>query len=160
VSDLAVVPTVENLQEIADQVWTAYLDPEGIYPLLVGETSESPSAVSASVSLTGAWHGHVVVTCSTRAARSATAAFMAMESDEVGEEDMVDVMGELANIVGGNVKSMLPAATLVSLPQVVTGATLQFPTTRQVCELSGTWLDEPFSISMWQSRDLAEVPAA
>ena len=27
-------------------------------------------------------------------------------------------------------------------------------------EVAGTWLDEPFSISMWQSRELAEVPAA
>ena len=83
-----------------------------------------------------------------------------MESAEVGTEDMTDVMGELANIVGGNVKSMLPAATAVSLPHVVAGADNRFPTTRRICELSGTWLDEPFSISMWQGRGLAEVPAA
>ena len=83
-----------------------------------------------------------------------------MEAGEVSDEDMTDVMGELANIVGGNVKSMLPAATAVSLPHVVAGADNRFPTTRRICELSGTWLDEPFSISMWQGRGLAEVPAA
>ncbi|OLB78084.1 MAG: chemotaxis protein CheX [Actinobacteria bacterium 13_2_20CM_2_71_6] len=153
-------PTVDNLREIAEQVWSAYLDPEGIRPLMLGETSEASSGVSASVSLTGAWHGHVVVTCSSEAARNAAAAFLAMETTEVSDEDMTDVMGELANIVGGNVKSMLPAATAVSLPHVVTGAANRFPTTRQICELAGTWLDEPFSISMWQSRELAEVPAA
>jgi chemotaxis protein CheX len=153
-------PTVDNLREIAEQVWSAYLDPEGVRPLLLGASRESATAVSASVSLTGAWHGHVVVTCSSAAARHAAAAFLAMETDEVSDEDMTDVMGELANIVGGNVKSMLPAATAVSLPHVVSGASNKFPTTRQVCELAGTWLDEPFSISMWQSRELAEVPAA
>ena len=153
-------PTVDDLREIAEQVWAAYLDPEGVRPLLLGDAREPASAVSASVSLTGGWHGHVVVTCSAGAARHAAAAFLAMDEGEVSDEDMTDVMGELANIVGGNVKSMLPAATLVSLPHVVNGASNRFPTTRRVCELAGTWLDEPFSISMWQSRELAEVPAA
>jgi chemotaxis protein CheX len=153
-------PTVDDLREIAEQVWSAYLDPEGVRPFLLGDSQEAASAVSASVSLTGGWHGHVVVTCSSGAARHAAAAFLAMEAAEVSDEDMTDVMGELANIVGGNVKSMLPAATAVSLPHVVSGANNRFPTTRQICELSGTWLDEPFSISMWQGRVLAEVPAA
>ena len=57
-------PTVDDLREIAEQVWAAYLDPEGVRPLLVGEPAEAAGGVSASVSLTGGWHGHVVVTCS------------------------------------------------------------------------------------------------
>src|SRR5690242_20433534 len=99
------IPTVDDLREIADQVWAAYLDPEGVRPYLIGEPQEIKSGMSASVSLTGAWHGHVVVTCSTSAARQAAAAFLAMEVDEVSDADTADVMGELANIVGGNVKS-------------------------------------------------------
>jgi len=154
-----VTPTVDDLREIADQVWSAYLDPEGIRPFQQGESHEPAKGVSASVSLTGAWHGHVLVTCSSEAARHAAAAFLAMETEEVSDEDMTDVMGELANIVGGNVKSMLPPATLVSLPHVVNGASNRFPTTRQICELAGTWLDEPFSISMWQGRDAGVVAA-
>jgi len=151
-------PTVDDLREIADQVWKAYLDPKGTRPLVPGDVPPA-TEVSASVSLTGAWHGHVVITCSARAARRAAAAFLAMEPAEVSDEDMTDVMGELANIVGGNVKSMLPPATAVSLPHVVTGASNRFPTTRQICALSGTWGDEPFSISMWQSRNRPGVPS-
>ena len=41
----------------------------------------------------------------TEAARNAAAAFLAMDADEVSEEDISDVLGELANIVGGNVKA-------------------------------------------------------
>ena len=149
-------PTVDDLREIADQVWAAYLDPEGVRPYVVGEHQPVKVGMSASVSLTGAWHGHVVVTCSTLAARHAAAAFLAMEVDEVSDADMTDVMGELANIVGGNVKSMLPPATGVSLPHVVATADNFFPNTREVCALAGTWLDEPFSILMYQGR---EVPA-
>jgi chemotaxis protein CheX len=153
-------PTTEDLREIVEQVWTAYLDPEGVRPLIPTDAPTSAADVSASVSLTGAWHGHVVVSCSARAARQAAAAFLATAPTEVSDEDLADVMGELANIVGGNVKSMLPESTAVSLPHVVTGASNRFPTTRRICELSGTWLDEPFSISMWQSRERAEVPVS
>ena len=152
------IPTVDDLREIADQVWAAYLDPEGVRPYLPGEPQEIKNGMTASVSLTGAWHGHVVVTCSTVAARNVAAAFLAMEVDEVSGADMTDVMGELANIVGGNVKSMLPPATGVSLPHVVATADNFFPATRKICELAGTWLDEPFTVSMHQGRD-AGVPA-
>jgi chemotaxis protein CheX len=152
-------PTADDLREIADQVWAAYLDPEGVRPFVPGDAPEVKIGMSASVSLTGAWHGHVVVTCSTLAARNAAAAFLAMEVDEVSDADMTDVMGELANIVGGNVKSMLPPATGVSLPHVVATADNFFPTTRLVCELAGTWLDEPFSIVMYQGKAQG-VPAA
>ena len=68
-------PTVEDLRQIAEQVWKAYLDPEGIRPLVPGDVPPA-TEVSASVSLTGAWHGHVVVACSARAARRAAAAFL------------------------------------------------------------------------------------
>ena len=71
------------------------------------------------MSITGSWTGHVVYACSTVAARRAAAAFLAMESDEVSQEDLSDVLGELANIVGGNVKAMLPPGCFLSLPQVV-----------------------------------------
>ena len=155
-----IVPTVADLTEIVDQVWSSYLDPEGVNPLLPVGPVEGAGDMLGSVSITGSWHGHVVVSVSGAAAKHAAAAFLAMTPDEVSDEDVVDVLGELANIVGGNVKSMLPAGCFVSLPHVVTNpGTARFPSAVQVCELAGTWLDEPVSISMWQSTgDRAEVP--
>jgi chemotaxis protein CheX len=153
-------PTIEDLGEIAEQVWSSYLDPEGVNPLLPYEAHADDKvrtdgeSVCASVSITGAWHGHVVVSCSATAARHAAAALLAMEPPEVSQEDVVDALGELANIVGGNVKSTLPSVCLVSLPHVISGAGInsQWPAATQVCELLGLWQDEPVSISVWQSR--------
>ncbi len=116
---------------------------------------EQPSDVHSSVSITGTWHGHVVYASSNTAAKQAAAAFMAMEPDEVSQEDVSDVLGELANIVGGNVKAMLPPGCFLTLPQVVmapTSATV-YPSAVQVSGLYGTWLGEPVSITMWQSRN-------
>ena len=36
------------------------------------------------------------------------------------EEDVADALGELANVVGGNVKAVLPGPSVLGLPEVGT----------------------------------------
>ncbi|GAA0814387.1 chemotaxis protein CheX [Spirilliplanes yamanashiensis] len=148
------VPNVADLAEMVEQVWTSYLDPEGVEPLIPVEKGANSSEVHSSVSITGSWQGVVVYGSSQEAAKQAAAAFLAMEPDEVSAEDLADVLGELANIVGGNVKAMLPAGCFLSLPQVVLApeSASRYPSAVQVAGLYGTWKGEPISVTMWQSR--------
>jgi chemotaxis protein CheX len=143
-----------DLAEMVEQVWESYLDPEGINPLIPTYDENQPSEVHSSVSITGSWTGHIVYASSTTAARRAAAAFLAMDASEVSEEDVSDVLGELANIVGGNVKAMLPPGAHLSLPQVMLApeATSRYPSTERISGVYGMWEGEPVSISMWQSR--------
>jgi chemotaxis protein CheX len=143
-----------DLAEMVEQVWESYLDPEGISPLIPTYDENQPSDVHSSVSITGSWTGYIVYASSTGAAKRAAAAFLAMEPDEVSQEDLSDVLGELANIVGGNVKAMLPPGALLSLPQVVLApeSTARFPNTQRIGGVYGIWEGEPVSISMWQGR--------
>jgi chemotaxis protein CheX len=149
-----VVVDQEDLAEMVEQVWVSYLDPEGVRPLVPTNDENQPSEVHSSVSITGSWTGHVVYASSTAAARRAAAAFLAMEPDEVSTEDLSDVLGELANIVGGNVKAMLPPGATLSLPQVVLApeSATKYPNAERISGLYGVWEGEPISISMWQSR--------
>jgi chemotaxis protein CheX len=142
-----------DLAEMVEQVWESYLDPEGLNPLIPTYDENQPSEVHSSVSITGSWTGHIVYASSTLAARRAAAAFLAMEPDEVAEEDLSDVLGELANIVGGNVKAMLPPGAFLSLPQVVLApeTTARYPSAQRVSGVYGIWDGEPVSISMWHS---------
>jgi chemotaxis protein CheX len=143
-----------DLAEMVEQVWESYLDPEGVSPLIPTYDDNQPSEVHSSVSITGSWTGHVVYASSTKAARRAAAAFLAMEADEVSQEDVSDVLGELANIVGGNVKAMLPPGALLSLPQVMLApaSTTHYPNAERISGVYGLWDGEPVSVSMWQSR--------
>jgi len=143
-----------DLAEMVEQVWMSYLDPEGISPLIPTYDENQPSEVHSSVSITGSWTGHVVYASSTAAARRAAAAFLAMEVDEVSQEDLSDVLGELANIIGGNVKAMLPPGALLSLPQVMLAPenTTVYPNAERISGVYGLWEGEPVSVSMWQSR--------
>jgi chemotaxis protein CheX len=144
----------DDLAEMVGQVWESYLDPEGISPLIPTYDENQPSEVHSSVSISGSWTGHLVYACSNEAARRAAAAFLAMEVDEVSQEDLSDTLGELANIVGGNVKAMLPPGAFLSLPQVVLApeSTARFPNTERIGGVYGIWEGEPVSISMWHSR--------
>ncbi|MFI2753234.1 chemotaxis protein CheX [Cellulomonas sp. P22] len=73
----------------------------------------------AWVDLHGAWSGQVAVETSTSTAHELTRALLGMADDEpVGEADLVDAFGEVANVVGGNVKSLLPVAGTLGLPRV------------------------------------------
>jgi chemotaxis protein CheX len=152
-------PTESDLLTIADQVWTSYLDLDGASPLLAFPADTPANEVSASVSVTGAWQGHVVLTCSDLAARHIGAALLSIELGEVTDADIADALGELANIIGGNVKSLLPEPCALSLPHVVTGATM-WPSVAAVCRLSGIWLGEPVSVCVLESNaGYAGVPS-
>jgi chemotaxis protein CheX len=156
-----VVVNADDLAEMVEQVWVSYLDPEGVSPLVPNGDDEQPSEVHSSVSISGTWTGHVVYASSAAAARKAAAAFLAMDVGEVSQEDVSDVLGELANIIGGNVKAMLPPGCVLSLPQVVLApdSVTKYPNAERVSGLYGTWDGEPVSISMWQSRDVKEETA-
>jgi len=80
--------------------------------------------LTAAVQLSGAWSGAVLLECDRRLACRLAGAFLSMpEPDEV--DDMVrDVMGELANMIGGNLKCALSDGIQLSTPVVVDGPSL------------------------------------
>ena len=147
-------PTTEDLEIIAEQVWASYLDMAGTDPLVPLPGEPLTVDVSALVSVTGAWQGHVVVSCSHPASRLAAGELLGVEVDDVTDADIADALGELANIIGGNVKSLLPEPCGLSLPRVVVSSGNlyeQWPQTAVVCQLAGLWRGEPLTVSVLES---------
>jgi chemotaxis protein CheX len=155
-------PTEDDLRVIAEQVWSSYLDVDGSKPLLPVPATDVVVDVTGSVSVTGAWRGPVLVGCSDGASRNAAAALLGIELDEVTDDDVADALGELANIIGGNVKSLLPEPCALSLPHVhVEGAAGRYPASTEIAKLNGTWLEESVTVSVLESTaDFAEVSAS
>jgi chemotaxis protein CheX len=144
-------PTDEDLQMITREVWASYLDSENASPLVPGLVNASDTQVTAAVSITGAWQGHVVVSCSDAASRNAAAALLGVELGDVTNEDVTDALGELANIIGGNVKGLVPEPSSLSLPYVQLSGKIGCPFTVETCHLAGTWRDEPIMIRVFES---------
>jgi chemotaxis protein CheX len=149
--------TDKDLFAIAGQIWASYLDVEGTRPLLQAPHAAPSSDVCASVSVTGAWVGHIVVSCSMPAARNAAGALLGVDLDDVTAEDVTDALGELANILGGNVKSLMPEPSALSLPVVLTNGNTGWPSAVEVSRLNGEWLGEPIAVQVLESSVEKEV---
>jgi chemotaxis protein CheX len=74
-----------------------------------------------SIQIRGAWEGSVFIQAPMGLARRAAAIMFGLDEASVGSDEMCDALGELTNIVGGNVKAVLPSPCALSLPTVVQG---------------------------------------
>lgn len=144
-------PNDDDLLAIAQQVWSSYLDPEGAQPLVPGTSAAPSREASASVSVTGAWRGHIVVSCSAAAARSVAAGLLGVDLADVTPEDVTDALGELANVIGGNVKGLMPEPSALSLPVVLINGAWGWPSAIELCRLDATWLGEPVAVRVLES---------
>jgi CheY-specific phosphatase CheX len=86
----------------------------------------SGSKIVGCVSFTGDVIGNICVHVSRQFARIMTAAMLGVEVDEVeDDEEIKDVIGEVSNMVGGDMKSKLCDAGLpcvLSIPNVTSGS--------------------------------------
>lgn len=144
------VPTAQDLTAIAELVWSSYVDGE-IVQDAAGEPLES--AFIASVAIGGEWNGHVLIGTNAKAASDIAAAMFAMEPDEVSDAEIGDALGEVANIIGGNVKALVPEPSVLSLPQVALETRALFmPGAALKSSVDLRWNDHPVHISVWEGQ--------
>lgn len=138
----------DDLRGIVWQVCTAYLHCE---PQVEGasEPMSDTADVTASIGVAGAWNGLTVVRCGLPAASAIAGAMLDVDPVSANAEDCTDALGELVNILAGNVKSLLPQPSHLSLPQVVVGrAKVVWPGTTALHTLRVTLNDEPTVLSV------------
>ena len=110
-----------DLHQISADIWAAILGLDLKPNPPVDTHLPQDRVVTGCVQITGEWSGAVTVQCSEKLARRATALMFGSEDEEVTEEETTDTIGELANMTGGNVKSLLDGSCQLSLPSVTTG---------------------------------------
>jgi chemotaxis protein CheX len=84
--------------------------------------SPARDSLTGAVHFAGAWKGAVLLQCSPRQALAFTARLMPGREPRQIDEDVRDTLGELANMVGGNLKSVLHPGVALSMPSVVEGS--------------------------------------
>jgi chemotaxis protein CheX len=140
----------DSLYGMLVETWSAYLGVTDDEPLARIE-DPGPLNVVASISMTGAWDGHVVVSMSDSAAHAVAAAMLDLDVDAVTDADILDAAGELVNVVGGQVKSLLPQPCQLSLPMTSrAGRKIRFPGTRPVRNVTTQLRGEPITVSVRQ----------
>jgi chemotaxis protein CheX len=108
-----------EIEDIVKAIWSTLVDvpiqPGG------GAGPSDDSTVTGIVNIDGAWRGAVLVRCPLALASLVTAAMFQGDEDPTLEE-VRDALGELANMVAGNIKALLPGPSAISLPTVAFGS--------------------------------------
>jgi chemotaxis protein CheX len=144
-----------ELTEITERVWASLVEVP-LLPRQPGQPGPTPGArtFTGCVQITGAWEGAVTVHCSAELAKVLTAAMFMVDPDDTTAEEVSDALGELANMVGGNVKALLPEPCRISLPAVADGMDyrLSVPGARPVSAVTWTCNGEPLMVRLLERR--------
>jgi chemotaxis protein CheX len=134
-----------TVQSIAEDAWIALVGEDEVLVPLPEELP--PDALSAWVDVVGPWTGSVVLTTGRQTAVDLCRALLGEAAPDLLEhEDVADAFGEIANVVGGNVKAVLPGPSALSLPEVGSGPAVRNPA--DLCRLDVLWRGQPLSISV------------
>lgn len=150
---------VTSVFEIAQAVFAAMVD--GDEGLLVPRDDDGDGGsagtgiadpVVAWVNIHGPHPGRTAVTTGTTTAQALVRALLDADADTpVGDADLADAFGEIANVVGGNVKALLPDQGTLGLPRVATSLP---PTVDPlVLTLRLAWRGEPLDIAVWLTQE-------
>ncbi len=142
--------TSSDIYQVTQTVWLALVEKE-----LRAEDATlecSGHVLTGCVQITGEWEGAIVVSCSHKLAVGTTAFMFDMEHEEVTAEELQDAVGELANMVGGSVKGLVPGPSRLSLPTVIDGSDYKtkIPGSRKLVEACMSSDGEPLVVTVMQ----------
>ena len=109
-----------DIVEIAQEVWSSFLSLD-LVPVDASTAALDGPRLTGVVSISGGWQGTVVLECALPHAVAAAEAMFAAEPGSLSGDEVSDALGELTNMVGGNIKSLLPAPSALSIPSVAEG---------------------------------------
>lgn len=117
-SALEIMPS--ELAQIVESVFGTMLSLE------VGECGTpwfpSGNRLTSAVHLAGDFNGAVLLECDRRQACRFAGRFLSTDPPETVDDVVRDVLGELANMIGGNLKCIFSAGIRLSMPSVVDGS--------------------------------------
>lgn len=146
----------QQIAEIAGAVCSSFLAmaPRQVDPSEFPVVADRYSA-SATVHISGSWNGSVILSCSAALARRAAAAMFEVGVDDLDDEEVADALGELVNIIGGNLKCLLPEPSQLSLPTVSFGAAhvVTVPGAGLLEHVEMECHGERMHIAVWNRRD-------
>lgn len=148
-------PELADVHAIVEQVWSSFLgDEEPLLPRFAAADEQGVSPFpaedvwSAAVSVHGGWTGTVTVELSSSVAQSLTRLMLAMEDEPLEDTDVADAVGELVNMVGGNIKSLMPGPSALTLPVVAAGRAAHSTDLTEVARFDASWSGEPVRVSV------------
>ncbi|MAG32138.1 MAG: hypothetical protein CL908_14745 [Deltaproteobacteria bacterium] len=143
----------DEITEFTKSVWESVLD-SAISPVAeVPDPTSAGANLMSWVQISGEWHGALVIHLGGDAALAAAGAMLEMQPDEIAPDELADVAGELANMIGGNVKALLPQPASLGLPNVVEGKefSMHLPGSHEITRIGFEWSGSAVVVALMQA---------
>lgn len=107
-------------------------------------------AITGCVHISGEWQGAVVVQGTPEFGRIVAQRFLQLPAEEVSEVDVMESAAELTNMIGGNIKGLVPGPSTLSIPFVTIGSDFNFrlPGTRESAHVVANCEGHPLRITL------------
>lgn len=111
------------MREVVDEVWEAVVGT----PLAAadGTVLSGRHELAATVPYLGSWRGAIVMRLDATLARLVGARMFMMPADALSDTEIHDAVGEVCNMIGGNLRAHLSTACELGTPTIVTGVDLE-----------------------------------
>ena len=113
---------IDNLRSTVDEMTRSVFDT--LFQCSVElrpDDSSFEAALTGAVYYAGAWDGALLLECSSEQAIEWAGRILGTAAPEFVDDDAKDAIGELTNMLAGNLKPMLPGGVGLSTPSVVAG---------------------------------------
>ena len=114
----------------------------------------SGNLVTAHIKISGHWQGVIALTIEHGLAQQLAVKMFAIEQGQVTDDEIHDAVSEMTNIIGGNIKSILPQPSKLSLPITdLKGSPFHFPFTQQLSRVIFDCMGKSFMVTIHQALE-------
>jgi chemotaxis protein CheX len=138
---------IKQVAEFAFSTFDLKINPR---PSQSDEILEKP--VTSRIEISGGWQGAVSVIIEWDLAQRLAEIMFGCDKGEATKEEMYDAIAEMTNVIGGNIKSLLPQPSQLSLPVVdKMEVRLGFPLSEQVSQVAFDCGTSKFKVDIHQA---------
>ncbi len=139
----------KEICEYTESIWKSILSLD-VKPAQNGSgDSNNNYAVAGCIQITGAWNGSVTMHYPMPLAKQVASIMFDLHGEPVENEQIQDALGEMTNMTGGNIKSLLPEPCFLSLPAVaLTDRAMRIPGSELVTQVTFKCNGENFLVSL------------
>jgi chemotaxis protein CheX len=154
--DTTIVAYRENVEQVVETVFKTMLglnvEP---YPI---PWDRPQDMITAAVYFAGVWRGAVLLECTRAQAIAFAQLFLPIASPRI-DDDVRDALGELANMLAGNLKSVLTKGVMLSMPSVIEGSdySLKICGNGRVERVPFWCVDDVFGVTLVKMADPADI---
>ncbi len=114
-------PNEDQIRSVVRTVWSTQLGIE-IDDTDAPMTLSGAPTMTAAIHISGDFSGGIRLECSRALIRRAASIMFDLPEEQLNDDDERDVVGELTNVVAGNIKALIPGCNAISLPTIIDGS--------------------------------------